>query len=300
MNIVQRCPLTGYTINQSEGKIIATQGPSFNYEFLPIGKAEISIVALDLIKNTPDMKAMLAGLCRNAHEEGIALPMITTEFITIDIHNHSYPKTFREKANHLLKYLYNHGGRDLAEFDFSSTKDYPLVYATGAEEFNKIMKYLEGQNFINIRVERAMAGHTVNYHDVTMTNWGILEAEKELPKIPLITLVDQKIATGNAEIDKTINHAKDLFFKTPQTMDNMRSACEALSYILEPLRKECEVFFGSKDVNDFFQIINNFDIRHNKETTKKLTYPEQIEWVFYSLLNTINTYTKLKKNIHAL
>ena len=80
-------------------------------------------------------------------------------------------------------------------------------------------------------------------------------------------------------------------------MDKMRSACEVLSYILEPLRKDLEKYFKQKDISDFFQLVNNFDIRHNKESTKDIIHEEQLEWVYYSLLNTINTYTKLQKRL---
>jgi hypothetical protein len=88
-----------------------------------------------------------------------------------------------------------------------------------------------------------------------------------------------------------------LFFKEPQTMDRMRSACESLSFVLEPLREDLKKYFNSKDTEAFFNIVNNFDIRHNKEQTKDIQYQEQLEWIFYSLLNTITIYTKLKDRI---
>ena len=75
----------------------------------------------------------------------------------------------------------------------------------------------------------------------------------------------------------------------------MRSACETLSYILEPLREDLKNYFSQKDVSDFFQIVNTFDIRHNKYMTKNIVHIEQLEWVFYTLLNSINTFVKLKK-----
>ena len=77
----------------------------------------------------------------------------------------------------------------------------------------------------------------------------------------------------------------------------MRSACETLIYILDPLRKDLETYFKQKDISDFFQIVNNFDIRHKKESTKDIINEEQLEWIYFSLLNTINTYTKLQKKI---
>jgi hypothetical protein len=80
-------------------------------------------------------------------------------------------------------------------------------------------------------------------------------------------------------------------------MDDKRSACETLSYVLEPLRKELEAFFSTSDVSDFFQLVNRFDVRHNKSSTINLVHEEQLEWVFYTLLNSISTFTKLKRKI---
>jgi hypothetical protein len=113
----------------------------------------------------------------------------------------------------------------------------------------------------------------------------------------MAALVDQAISTGDYETDERINHAKDLFFREPQSIDRMRSACEVLSFVLEPLREDLKQYFQKGDVSNFFNIVNNFDIRHNKEQTKAIVHPEQLEWVFYSLLNTITAYTKLKARL---
>lgn len=80
-------------------------------------------------------------------------------------------------------------------------------------------------------------------------------------------------------------------------MDDKRSACETLSFVLEPLRKDLTSFFSTGDVSDFFLLVNRFDIRHNKTSTTSLVHEEQLEWVFYTLLNTITTYTKLKRKL---
>ena len=74
----------------------------------------------------------------------------------------------------------------------------------------------------------------------------------------------------------------------------MRSAYEALSFVLEPIRKELEREFASKDINELFMIINEFDVRHNKSRIRNEHHPEILEWVFYSLLNTISAYSKIK------
>lgn len=74
----------------------------------------------------------------------------------------------------------------------------------------------------------------------------------------------------------------------------MRSACEALSHLLEPFRDDCKEYFGRKDTDVFFNMVNDYDIRHNKSYTKDIQYPEKLEWFFCGLLNTINTYAKPK------
>lgn len=123
------------------------------------------------------------------------------------------------------------------------------------------------------------------------------EIEKALPNAPLVGLVRQTIATGDKSIDDKINHARNLFFLEPRSKDRMRSACETLAFILEPLRGDLGRIYQPKDVSDFFQIVNTFDIRHNEEGTKQLVHEEQYEWIFYSLLNTINTYFKLIRRL---
>ena len=114
--------------------------------------------------------------------------------------------------------------------------------------------------------------------------------------MPLFSLVDQKITTGDSSVDVKIEHARALFFNELPTPDKMRSACEALIFILEPLRDELKGLFND-DTEAFFNIVNNFTIRHNKVKTKSINTPEQLEWIFYSLLNTINTYVKMKRRV---
>jgi len=115
--------------------------------------------------------------------------------------------------------------------------------------------------------------------------------------MPMFGLISQELKTGDPAIDEKINHAKKLFFADPKTLDNMRSACEVLSYVLEPLKKKLMPTFADADVNIFFKMVNDFDIRHNKGYTAKLMHEEQLEWVFYTLLNSINTYAKLRARI---
>ena len=112
----------------------------------------------------------------------------------------------------------------------------------------------------------------------------------------MIAVINEKIVTGDDKVDATIEHAKKQFFGTHSTLDSKRSACESLSFVIEPLRNDLSELF-SGDTEAFFQIVNTFTVRHNKALTKRIEHEEQLEWIFFSLLNTLNTYVKLKRKL---
>lgn len=299
MTTLRHCILTGYQFEEPV-KFDEATVPVLGYKYSPVGKVQISTSALtELMNNRQFKNPILAGICRNAFEFDIEPPLIDKNLLEGGLKNVPYPKSFKEKCRHLLKFMYDQGGNDFKSFRFTNTNDYPICFGEDHAEFSKIIEHLEKNYLLEWKDTIPMARGIKQYLDVQMTSAGIEEIEKDLPKIPMIGLVDQEIGTGDFEIDEKINHAKKLFFHEPQSMDNMRSACETLSYVLEPLRKGLENYFKSKDISDFFQLVNTFDIRHNKDSTKNLLLPEQLEWVFYTLLNTINTYTKLKKKVHS-
>lgn len=78
------------------------------------------------------------------------------------------------------------------------------------------------------------------------------EVENALPNASLVGLVRQTIATGDQSIDSKINQARNSFFLEPRSKERMRSACETLAFILEPLREDLQTFFQPKDVSEFF------------------------------------------------
>jgi hypothetical protein len=273
--------------------------PVLVYYFHPIGKAKFTLPVVIQLQNERKYKhPALAGICRNAFEMKEEPPLIDADFYNTGYKNVPYPKTFNEKCNHLLKLLYKTGGEDFKPRSLFSYVDYTVCYCEDENEFHRVVKYLKEKYLITIDHEIPLSQGRSRYNDILLTDDGIEEVQKELPKMPMIGLINQEISTGDYEIDEKINHAKQLFLQHPQTSDRMRSACETLSYVLEPMRKKLEKYFSSKDINDFFQIVNAFDIRHNKDHTKNIDYPEQLEWVFYSLLNTINTYSKLENRLN--
>lgn len=291
-----RDAITGYDL--APGELKPFTSTTLEYETKYVGKVRITIPAYNELLNGNFERYLIAGICKHRTLEGEEPVVIDSDFIRSGYKFLNPPTHFEEKVYSFLKYLYSYGGRENHEFEFNSTADFPLAYADN-HEFDRIMDSLESDYFISVRKKHKIKGQPpfCIYMGVKLTRQGKEEAEKALPKMPLVGLVSQDISTGNKEVDERINHAKTLFFDDVQTLDKMRSACETLSYVLEPLRKDLEQFFTSKDVSDFFQIVNNFDIRHNKEHTKDLVHSEQLEWVFYSLLNTINSFTKLKRRL---
>jgi len=290
---MQDCILGREILPQNESPILGT---SYEYYEETVGKVKVTDVAYNELMHGDFERYIIAGITRNAYENQQEPPLITSQFIRNGYKELNPPTTFNDKSQHLLKHLYNHGGKENASIELNSTKDFPIAYAE-PEELSRIVGFLEKNNWIEIsRTHKvgAMASQRI-FMGVELTISGMDKIEEDSSEIPLIGLVEQRIKTGNVAVDEKINHAKDLFFKKDATLNDKRSACETLSHILEPLRNDLTNFFSASDVSDFFQIVNRFDIRHNKSTTINLIHEEQFDWVFYSLLNTINTFVKLKK-----
>lgn len=259
-----------------------------------VGRIRVTMVAYNELLAGDFERYLLAGISRNAFENKEEPPLMDSSFIREGYKRHNPPVDFKEKAQHLLHYLYDHGGRENHKFELNSTRDFPIAFAE-PDEFVRLVDHLKKQHWIQIGTIHPIGRTQRLYLNLELTTRGVKEVEKTLPQIPMIGLVDERITTGNVEIDEKINHAKNLFFKDGSTMDDKRSACETLSYVLEPLRNDLAAFFSTNDVSDFFQLVNRFDIRHNKASTISLVHEEQLEWVFYTLLNSINAFTKLKK-----
>jgi len=285
---VTRCLLSGYKFPDT----VFADGLSFKYYSPIAGQVNISLpLMIEYINNGDYNHYVLAGICRNSTVRNVEAPLISAAFIRDDLPTYSYPRSFVEKANHLLKLLYDLGGNEYKSASLFPMHDYPLCFSKHPEAFERVVRYLGNETFLEWANGANVNG---SFRKVLLTKEGINEVEKGLPKMPMIGLVSQTITTGDVTIDEKINHARTLFFDEPQTKEHMRSACIALAAVLEPIRSDLTKVIARPDVEAFFQIVNNFDIRHNNDKIKALEYPEQLEWVFYSLLNTINVYYKLK------
>jgi hypothetical protein len=92
---------------------------------------------------------------------------------------------------------------------------------------------------------------------------------------------------------RRVQSAVDKFRRRASTRDDRRDAVRDLGDVLEPLRKQAGTYLSSKDESDLFNILNNFDIRHNNETQKKDYDPIWLSGLFYHYLAMIHVLTHL-------
>lgn len=274
------------------------QDPDFNgykYYFKPVGTVYISRVAEMVINNKNNIDlSVVAGLCRCAYELNETPPIIDSELINSLGVLKNIPRSFKDKYDHFLSILYKTGGNEYKTKTIEVEDDYPLAFAGDISELQRIIDFAISSGELECleKFDSEEIG-TMIYLDLRFTPKGLKKVDKLINNY--FSIVQPKIDSGNIEIDRKINHAVSLFYQENSTIEDKRSASEELSFILEPFRIDMEKYFMDKDVNLFFHLVNEFDIRHNKEKTKKLIYNEQIEWVFQCLLNTLITYIKLRK-----
>lgn len=264
------------------------------YYMKPVGWVYISSYAIEMIKSNNFDLSAIAGLCRCAYELKEEPPVIDTELIVSIKTLKNIPRTFKEKFDHFLSILYKTGGNEYRARTIEVEEDYPLAYAIDISELQRIIDLAisNGDLECSNTFDCEEAG-TLIYLNLRFTPKGLAKVDKLINNY--FSIIQPKIDSGDTSIDRKINHAVSLFYQDNATIEDKRSAAEELSFILEPFRKDMGKYFLDKDVNLFFQLVNEFDIRHNKVLTKKLIHEEQFEWLFHCLLNTLLTYIKLKK-----
>jgi hypothetical protein len=106
-------------------------------------------------------------------------------------------------------------------------------------------------------------------------------------------LLKIKLPEGTeAEIRRRLNAAVDKYRRRSSSRDDRRDAVRDLGDVLEPLRKQASKYLR-KDETDLFNILNNFDLRHNNETQKKDYDPVWLSGLFYHYLAMIHVLTHL-------
>lgn len=124
----------------------------------------------------------------------------------------------------------------------------------------------------------------------------------ELPNDALLSLVSSiNEESGLETIIEKLKTAIKMYLHFTSNHEEKRKAINILADILEPLRAELKEMlnkeweFNKKDHNNMiFEIVNKFNIRHNKEV---MNYSEEIwfEWMFHYYISVIKTYYRLKK-----
>lgn len=310
ITVPRRCPLTQLPYNAGYGDCLVghvSNNPLLiQYRFAPIGEAHIGLptwleLTNGVLTGLGKPHFALAGLCREAAERGQTPPTLTADLLRqppTDL-----PYTFEERADRLLQVLYEAGGQEHKPRNLEIHRDFPLAYAEGHAEFQRLVERLVSDGLLafdkpNDQPNEWVDGIRTDYFGVLPTPLGRRRIEQRGHQTVLPELVRQVPPTFDVQVSVKIQHAKTLFFKENATSEEMRSACVALCNVLEPLRADAkQVPFPqfSKDVEAFFMLVNQFEIRHNKEQTKRIEFPEQFEYVFYGLLNLINTYYKFQQ-----
>jgi hypothetical protein len=285
------CPITGLsvTIHQRGDEM------SFYYETPRTGPVAFTDLALmQAGQLSPVQKQILAGICRNRYLQNKEPVMIRLALLN-QLNDQDIPYGFEERARHFLQFLMDNGGKEYRSHNLNSANDSAITYSS-PDEFERIIRFLKGEGWLAFDSSTCTAQGSV-YQGLNITKNGMFEIKKDLPQMPLFSLVDQKVRTGDPATDAVIEHARALFFDPSSSHESKRSACESLHFVLEPLRYELNNLVQG-DTAAFFNIVNSFNIRHNKENIKKIEHQEQLEWVFYSLLNTLTTYVKMKKKLN--
>jgi hypothetical protein len=173
-----------YTLK--EGELKPVLGLAIEYETEFVGKVKISMPAYSELLNGDFNRYLIAGICKHRTLENKEPVLIDSNFIREGYKALNPPTDFEEKAYQFLKYIYSYGGRENHEFEFNSTRDFPLAYSD-QQEFDRIMDYLEIEYFISVRKKHRLGGQTPKYvyMGVKLTRQGKEEAEKAIPKMPL-------------------------------------------------------------------------------------------------------------------
>jgi hypothetical protein len=290
----QGCVLTGF-----EAKDFSYVGNTFSlvtYHNAAVGQVLIGeMFYQELVNLRKTSNPVLAGYCRQEHEAG-RKPMVlrhgSIEELEMTL---KYPKTLKERSAYLMKHLYDKGGKDGGKFILQNWTDYPLCFCEGPKSFDAVVEHLVDRTFVECQTTNLPGEH--KRHKIRLTAVALDSMEGHLAQGPMLGLTSQEIATSDPEWDKRIQHAMELFNEQPRTKERMRLAVVELHAVMEPLRDKLASRFSKGDTQTFFELVNRFDVRHNKEQTMRIEHEEQLEWLYYSFLNTLNTFTKLERKL---
>lgn len=101
---------------------------------------------------------------------------------------------------------------------------------------------------------------------------------------------------NNVTVYSEIQKTKQNFLRYGATLDDKKDALIRLGNIIEPLREEMKIILSKEDTSDIFNLLNNFQLRHNN-VKQKTDYDKEIyyPWMFYQMLAALNAFLKIKE-----
>ncbi|MDF9556307.1 hypothetical protein P5757_09540 [Bacillus tropicus] len=117
---------------------------------------------------------------------------------------------------------------------------------------------------------------------------------RELIEDGLSELVDNTYEDSSTYSE--VQKVKQKFLKYDSTLDDKKDALIRLGSILEPLRAEMTTKISKEDTSAIFNILNNFQLRHNN-ANQKTDYDKDIyyPWMFYQILAALDAFLKIKE-----
>ncbi|MED0958425.1 hypothetical protein [Bacillus paramycoides] len=128
------------------------------------------------------------------------------------------------------------------------------------------------------------------------TGWELVKEGyvRELVNDGLSLLLEQSY--DDSDTITEINKTKHEFLKYGATLDDKKDALIRLGNIMEPLRAEMTTKISKEDTSAIFNILNNFQLRHNN-ANQKTDYDKDIyyPWMFYQMLAALDAFLKIKE-----
>lgn len=187
-----------------------------------------------------------------------------------------YNKYSQEELFTVIEILHNH----IARYDIESQEyDFKQVQEEFREYINSILRFYDKGYFLNI-----------NGHILELPNDGLLELLKSKNEVIESELTKNKLET-----------AMKMYLHHTSNREEKRKAINLLADIIEPFRYELQDILNeeweinkNKHDNLIFEIVNKFNIRHNKTV---MNYSEEIwfDWMFHYYISVIKTYYRLKE-----
>lgn len=169
---------------------------------------------------------------------------------------------------------------------YSSGQQVPSIFID-EDEFSKDFLKL----VYRIKINKIISNYGSGYE---LTTEGYV---RDLISNGLELLVDSEQGViADEDSTKKIKDAKNLFHSHKSDDVEKWAAITLLGGVLEQIQKTSKLNLYKKDENELFEVLNRFNIRHNRPDQmsnydKEIFYP----WIFYNLLSALDASLKIQK-----